>query len=128
MAKVVWGDDSEAVVADGVELEELLDRLTQEAEGGEPFIVELVADDGATLSIGLGRSLSVANYVSASLDPPYFQSLGQESEDEPLAFSYRGERSEFAPESAIPIEQARAATRRFIESQSLPDNVDWEEV
>jgi hypothetical protein len=127
MAKVVWGEDGEAVVAGVDELDELLDRLAREAESGDPFVVELVADDGATLSMGLGRPLSVVDYVSASLDPPYFQSVGQDGHDEPLVFYYRGEWSEFAPESAIPTEQARAALRRFIESQSLPDNINWEE-
>lgn len=127
MARLVWGEDGEAAVADVEELDALLDRLTGEAEAGEPFIVELEVDDGATLSMGLGRPLSVVNFVSSSLDPPYFQSVGGDGNDEAPVFYYRGEWSEFAPESAIPTEQARAAMRRFFQTRTLPDNLVWEE-
>lgn len=127
MAELVWGESDEAVVTDADELDALLDRLTREAESGEPFIVELVAGDGASLSMGLGRPLSVLNYVPASLDPPYLQSLGQGDSEEPLVFRYRGEWSEFAPESAVPTERARAALQQFLNTESVPDSIDWEE-
>jgi hypothetical protein len=128
MTKLIWGEGEEAAVVDVDELDALLDRLTLEAEHGRPFIAELVADDGSTLSIGLGRPLTVVNYVPASLDPPYFQSMGRNGSDDALVFLYGGEWSEYPPRSAVPMEQARRAMRQFFKTQSLPDAVEWEEM
>lgn len=127
MARLVWGTSGQAGVSSVEDLDRLLDRLTRDAKNTEPFIVELVADDGSTLSIGLGRELSVVNYVSASLDPPYLQSVGDGDNQEDLVFYYRSDWSEFALDSAVPAARAKAALRRFFETAELPDNIDWKE-
>lgn len=127
MAKLIWGEDGEAAVGSAEELDALLDRLTGEAESSEPFIVELVGDGGAALSMGIGRPLSVVNYVSASFDPPYFQSVGHAGNEDELVFLYRGEWSEFPPQSAVPTEHARDALRRFLETEMRPDSIAWGE-
>lgn len=128
MASLIWGEDESAMVRDAEELDALLDRLTREAEQGEPFVVELVGDAGASLSVGIGRPMSVANYVSASLEPPYLQSVGSSSEVDEISFHYQGAWSEYPSRCAIPVEQARAALRRFLNAEAAPDNIVWEEV
>jgi hypothetical protein len=127
MAMVIWGEGDEARVSSVAALDELLDELSRQAEGERPFIVELVADSGATVSIGLGRPLSVANFVPASLDPPYLQSSGGDSSAEELVFYYQGDYSEFPPESGIPIDQARQCLRQFLTNGELPSNIAWQE-
>lgn len=86
-----------------------------------------MADNGATLSIGLGQPLSVVNFVPASLDPPYMQSAGGDSSADEPAFYYRGDYSEFPPESGIPIAQARECLRLYLRTGELPDNIAWQE-
>lgn len=127
MATVIWGESNEAHVLSVSALDRLLDELTGQAEQDKPFIVELVADNGATLSIGLGQPLSVMNFVPASLDPPYMQSANANAGADELAFYYKGDYSEFPPESGIPVDQAREGLRRFFVTGELPDNITWEE-
>jgi len=127
MAVVIWGEGEEARISSVAKLDELLDELSRQAESEKPFIVELVADNGATLSIGLGQPLSVANFVPASLDPPYMQSLGGDSSTDELVFYYQGDYSEFPPESAIPTQQARECLRQFLATGELPNNIAWQE-
>jgi hypothetical protein len=124
--RLEWDRNSEADVSTLTELDALVDRL-EESAVGEPFLVELVAPDGASLSVGLGRPTTVVNYTSGSLDPPYFQSLGDQGDDE-LVFWYRGEWSEFPPESAVPRDVGREALRRFFTEGHRPENVVWREV
>jgi hypothetical protein len=62
------------------------------------------------------------------LDPPCFQSAGHDGNEDELVFFYRGEWSEFPPESAVPTEEARAALRRFLETEALPDNITGQEI
>jgi hypothetical protein len=121
-----WGENGAADVATVAEMDELLDRLAaQSAE--RPIVVELVSPDGATVSIGLGRPVTIVNYVGPSLDPPYFQSVGEAS-DEEIVFFYRGEWSEYPPESAVPADVGRQALREFFTTGELPRGVRWEEV
>ena len=127
MATVIWGEGDKARVSSVAELDHLLDELGRQAEQEKPFIVELVAESGATLSIGLGQPLSVVNFVPASLDPPYLQSAGGDSSADELAFCYQGDYSEFPPESAIPIAQARECLRLFLRTGELSNNIAWEE-
>jgi hypothetical protein len=126
MPKLIWAEDREAAVEDVAELDAILDRLTVLAGNGQPFIVELVTDDGSTMSMGLGLPQSVLSYLPGSLNPPYMESFAGAG-DEALAFYYRGELSEFSPETAIPVEQARDALRYFLKTQLLSDNVNWRE-
>lgn len=48
------------------ELDPALDELEATASD-DPFVVELFRDDGASLSLGLGRSLTVLDYVPSGL-------------------------------------------------------------
>jgi Immunity protein Imm1 len=120
-------EQNEVAVGSVQELDALLDRLTVEAEADLPFVVVLAREDGSTLSIGLGSAESVASYVSASWDPPYYISRGDEERTEPVRFIYSGEMTEFPPWSAIPTEQAREAMRHFFETGELSPRIDWAE-
>jgi hypothetical protein len=128
--KLQWGEQGSSTIGSVEELDELLDRLTIEAEQREPFIVELTAENGATLSAGLGRAESVVDYVPSSLDPPYFQSVGTKdsNSDETIMFRYQGDWSEFPRRSAVAVNEARNALRQFLRTGTLPSNLDWKEV
>jgi hypothetical protein len=54
-ARLEWGGDSEREVASVDDLDRAVDELEATAPG-DPLLVELFRDDGASLSLGLGRS------------------------------------------------------------------------
>jgi hypothetical protein len=123
---LIW-DHNKVVVSSVQELDAMLERLTDEAERDMPFMVALAREDGSGLSIGVGRPVSVLSYISASLDPPYFNSRGDDTREEPVEFLSGGEMTEFPPSSAIPTEAAREAMRYFFETGELSPHVAWEE-
>lgn len=119
----------ESDVRAGEELEAMLDRLHEEACTGQPKIIDLTADNGANLGIGLGRADSVLTF-ERSLDPPYFRSVSddQAGVDPVAVFFYQGHWSEFPRRAVVPIGLAREAARQFALTGSRPTAVDWEEV
>jgi hypothetical protein len=128
MATTLEWENHEVPVGSVDELDRLLDRLTEEARAGEPFIVTLGRDDDSSLSIGLGRPLSVASYISPGLGPPHFLSRGNGTHDGPIEFVFSGEITEYPPESAVPADTARRALRVFFETGELSPELDWEEI
>lgn len=110
------------------QLDELLDRLQQEAASTQPFIVELVVSDVGSLGMGLGLDDTVLSYTPASLNPPYLRSAGASEHGNDLTFFYNGDWTEFPRESAIPVGQGREAMRVFLEQGVLSNEVKWAEV
>jgi hypothetical protein len=123
---VSW-EGNEVPVASTSELDALVDQLTLQAREKLPFIVTVARPDGATLSIGVGRDESVASYVPASLDPPYYLSRSGAQRSEPIEFVFSGQASEYPPESVISVEAARRALRTFFETGELTGEIAWEE-
>ena len=124
--RLEWGEDAEREVGSVEEL----DRALGELESGaaeDPFLVELFRDDGASLSLGLGRPLTVLDYVPPGLDPPYLQSHSPGASGESLWFRFRGDLSEFPPDAAVPLEIGRGALRHFLESGQLSPALTWRE-
>lgn len=106
-----------------------LDQLHDQYRRSEPTLVTVArADNGDTLSIGLGATLSVLNFVRGDKNPPYYTSGGGANLDEVISFAFGGECSEYPIRAAVPIETARAAIRRFCENGALTDAIVWEEV
>jgi hypothetical protein len=132
MAKLLlaWGPDGAAEVDDVDRLDAMLDQLTREAEIDDPFVVDLVSEEHGTLSLGLGRPETVLSFVLPSHDPPYYASRGTNgSADGFVEFFYAGSLSEYPREQAVPIDVGREAARRFFRHpETLPDNVEWQEV
>jgi len=122
-----WGDHVVPITS-VEELDALVDQLTAQAEATRPFIVTLGQEDDSSLSIGLGRPLSVASSISAGLGPPHYLSRGDEANDEPIEFVFSGEASEYPPESVISVEAARRALRTFFETGDLTGEIAWEEI
>jgi hypothetical protein len=128
MAPTLEWEHHEVRVESVEELDELVDRLTAEAESGQPFIVTLGRDDDSSLSIGVGRAESVASYISPGLGPPHLISRGETEHDGPVEFVFSGEITEYPPWSAVPAEAAREALRVFYRSGELSPVIDWEEI
>lgn len=131
MAIVKWGkSESTSVVESIEELEALLDRLHLDAAKGEPILVTVErVQDGDSLTIGVGREMSVLNFVSSDGDPPYFISRGDNNDDDQTVhFYFMGSWSEFPLKNTVPLERARAAIRHFWKTGVRDPTIGWEEV
>ena len=107
------------------ELDRILDELEGQAE--EPFMVELFRDDGASLSLGLGRGVTVLDYVRADFNPPYRQTYAPGTTQQSIWFRFRGDASEFPPEATVPYPKGRAALRHFFVTGELTPDLSWRE-
>jgi hypothetical protein len=122
------GDVRTAPVETLDDLRQLLDEREREALANPPFMVDLRAEDGSRVGIGLGRGVSVAHYVSANGDPPYFLSKGQIADlPDVIVFYAGGQWSEFPGSGAIANADARSAVEEFFTAGGLPSSLDWEE-
>jgi hypothetical protein len=138
IGRLVW-EREEQWVRTTEELQAALERLASSAKK-RPFIVELFGESGASISIGLGRDISVVNVASAGGNPPYWQSVRKENESryremslsgddgEPIVFYYGGQWSEFPPTSGVPTVDALRAMQEFFRKEELPDHIQWLEV
>jgi Immunity protein Imm1 len=106
---------------------ELLARLHDIAsEAGEtPPLVSLIGPDGSALTIGLGREYSVVNYWR-SPDEPDWMGRGTIGREESPQFWFHGHFSEFAPGSAVSVDEAVEAMLRFFRTGERPDNLEWD--
>jgi hypothetical protein len=111
------------------EVESSLDGLAQVLTPESALLVTIErVEDGTALSIGLGRSLSVLNFVGRNGDPPYFTSAGGGDASHSITFLFGGQLSEFPMRNAIPLVLARSAMRIFCATGQLTKDVQWEEV
>jgi hypothetical protein len=130
MVAITWGDSSgEAAVVSADELRGRLIELDQHASV-RPFIVDVTIDNGDTLSIALGREVSVLNFTSASKKPPYLTSEGRPPgpNDGVVRFEYFGSMTEFPAWQAISSSDALEAVCSFVAAGTLPKNLHWSEV
>jgi hypothetical protein len=129
-AKITWRSDNAGLVAaSDDELRHALSEARHDA-ARQPLIAEVTLDEGDSLSIGLGREVSVLSYVGASRNPPYFSSQGslRVSGGEGVVFFYYGHLTEFLPSAAVPVEDAVEAVRYFCEHGELSPQLSWVEV
>lgn len=124
---IAW-NQHELQAASALDVERILDELHEKFADDDPQLVTVQSEEtGASLAIGLGRERSVLNYVSGSKDPPYFTSTGELDVDEPIAFRFGGEWSEFPMRSSVPSGVARQAMKHFCMTGKLSPDIQWEQ-
>lgn len=126
---VIWGngDDQHVEVSSINQLDEILDRVQGFAEQGQPPIVDVEVPDQGVMRIGFSARVAVLSVMSSSLDPPYFNSVGNQEDGPDLIFSYRGHWTDFPVRFSVPVADAREAVRRFALGEYLPQDVKWAE-
>ena len=82
----------------------------------------------ATLTIGLGRDLSVLNFIRGDKNPPYMISKRELESDNVMEFRFGEELSEYLVRNCIPITNAREVVRHFCETGLLSQTIEWEVV
>jgi hypothetical protein len=107
------------------ELVALLRRLAVECP--RPVVAHIVRADGDQLCIGLGRAVSILNYIPADNNPPYYEVVGEPAGGE-VCFDYAEEPTYYAARNTVPFEVALQVACRFAGSSGLPlpDLVAWE--
>lgn len=125
MWKVQWSENGETEVASVDELDAVLDGLHN---AGLPLLVVVESSNqGDSLAIGLGRNVSVLNFVCGTGEPASFTSLGLDERDEPVEFNFMGAQSEFPLRNTIPVAVARQALREFIQTGGRTSSITWEQ-
>lgn len=126
MLAVEW-EGQRRDVADLEDLDDLLDNIHAAAVTA-PVLVSVIRADGESLTIGLGRELSVLSHVPADLNPPYRASAGDLEGEELVNYSFQGSYSEFPITDCVPIAKARFALREFATDGTLSATIRWHEV
>ena len=126
MLVVEW-EGQRRVVADLDELDDLLDHIHASTVAA-PVLVSVIRADGESLTIGLGRELSVLSHVPADMNPPYRASAGDVEGDELVSYSFQGSYSEFPMTDCVPLADARFALREFAANGTLSARIRWHEV
>lgn len=127
MFTIEW-NDHKYQTASIEDMDHVLDRLHAEFASTVPQLVTVeLSKTGDSLAIGLGRDRSVLNFVSGSKNPPYFTSVGEIDLDDPIAFRFGVEWSEFPMKHSIPIASARLALRHFCTTGKLTSAIDWDQ-
>lgn len=127
LAIVSWrGNEPDIPVESTDRLDRVLDSIAGSADPHNPIGVEVSRRNGDSLLIALGREESVLSFVGASLDPPYFSSVGNEGADGHFVYSLRGEYSEVPRSHVIETQLARETVRKFVSEDGLPTVVRWD--
>jgi hypothetical protein len=121
-----WDRDKAERVNSIGDLERKLDRLSAEYGGDRAIIAHLISPKGETLSVGLGKELSVLNYAAPE-GWPAMTSRGDRTGSETIIFGVSGEVTELPIQCAIPFDLARRAACDFFVSGKLPEYVQWED-
>jgi hypothetical protein len=94
---------------------------------GEPVLVDFIQPGGRSLTVGVGRDLSVLCFQS-SPDGPNFSSVGTDDGAALTYFWYGGEQSEFGGRQLVSKEAAESALREFMGTGDRPSAVKWDRV
>lgn len=121
---VQWGQNNVAVVDSADAFNDLVTGLEAGARY-HPFMIDIIAADGRSLALGVGRDKTVLSLAGAKGSPQYYASVGDENAEGEILFDYFGQRTDFRLRHAVPISAARTAAVQFLSGSGLPDAVRW---
>jgi hypothetical protein len=108
------------------ELDQLLDSLT--AEATEPTIVTLIDQtSGRALSLAVGGSHSVLNWIDENDPHPYWSSKGNDDNEGLVSFHFGNQPSEFPRSVLVDSQVARDAAHEFLATGERPA-ISWQEL
>lgn len=112
------------------ELDDLLDRLTEEAVAdNRPLYVQLATEDGTRgLQVALGRDYSTLEYHDASdpANPRLDISQGIVHVPENDEFDLGGTPTSVRTAAGISVDDAREAVREFFRTRKRPSQMQWQ--
>jgi hypothetical protein len=107
------------------ELDAALDRLHGEADPDYPLAVAIKVF-GHEIDMGLGTD---PTFLCIQIDPcdgEYYLAVGDKPNGQMRTFCGAGQESYWQAKNLIPLAEARAAARYFVENQSRSPSVRWQ--
>lgn len=115
-------------VSNANELDQVLDDITSNASPDFPTIVYVYAH-GYQFSLGLGNEKSFIHVELESGEPPYFITVGESNTEGVSAFYlFEKHHTEIPRRNLIPINTAREVLNKWIQTETRPTKVEWEEI
>lgn len=93
----------------------------------KPRLVQLIADNDATMSIGVGSSSSILNYISPGGWPAYTALGSNQNLTQTITFSICDEESEISARFAMPFDRALVGLLNFFDSGHMPSDFEWQQ-
>jgi hypothetical protein len=125
---LIWGEHHERTISSLAELDQTLDAIHAEfAPAKMGMLAELYAEDGSSLTMGLGRDQTVVTYAGPDGMPPYYLSEGDPLETGLVRFHISNQDSEFPRSALVSASRAREAMRTFFRTGRLPPEIKWNE-
>ena len=120
-----YADNHERQEVDGAE--RAIELFAGVDAAGTPVLVDFYVIDGPSLSIGAGRTETVMCF-QASVDPPYYTTVGDVSTIDLTDFSSGGQETEFHGRQLVSKQTIEPAIQQFIDTRERPTCVSWDEV
>ena len=128
-AEVSQGHLREVVTSN--DLEEVLQDAAREAQTkGMLGIIFLYAPNKDQLSLVVGGNETVLGFNYGHGDPPYYASVGETDEVEPVLTAFVGfdHHTEFPRRWVVSMARGRTAAFEFLETGLRPISIEWEQV
>ncbi len=124
MSWTLDNEENRFEIPNAEKLRQYLHEFHQHAQQ-KPVIVTLNAPDKSCLAIGLGRDLSVLNYIAPG-GWPALHVVGDEANDGVIDYMCFGQFSQIPARNTIPIDRAIEAAVEFFNSGKLAEALQWE--
>ena len=105
-------------------------ELREKASASSPFIFNLIVTGYGTLNIGVGHSEGVfLQHIPDDGEPPYKYAVNAQrlDEDDVIVFDYFGSHTELLRNFLIEKSLAFHCIKRFLETGTLTNKIDWVE-
>ncbi len=96
----------------------------------DPFFVELIADNGFKLLLGIGVAVGCVQHSAADGSPPYRMAMTRQSAAQTghVAFLFEGTPTPVPARYCMSREEALAVAGHFVDTGECFPGVDWDEV
>ncbi len=113
-------------IGDASNLHLLLDAFRRR----QPFLFELNADGGDTLTIGIGADVGCVQHTGGDGDPPYLMALNEAVADDEgfVEFLAGGTPTPIPKKYCLPVSVVEAIAAEFVASGNRSPAVAWEEI
>jgi hypothetical protein len=109
-----------------IELDEALEKLGNR----EPFVFELVGENGYKLLVGFGKAIGCVQHSRTDGDTPYLVAVapGAGEAGDYFEFLAGGTATPISKRYCMPLKQVRQIATYFVETGDRSPNVSWEEI
>lgn len=131
--KVTFQDQQEPTnVAGGRVLSAPADvaQLFESLRGRPPFMLELIGENGHSLTVGYSDSVGAVQHAASDGQPPYLMAVNEEAVDDEafVEFLAGGTPAPIPGRFCLPIDRVLAIAQEFVATGERPVAVTWDEI